>query len=248
MRTVDELTVRRAARAGLRRPASKNPLLRALVAFFVALVLVALQITFNPAAPQLTWLSAGAFFAVLAGVLILTRSTAIRRIEELRYRSSLLEDDLAHARLYWSQVEETLEAVRDYRTRGVVRPDEVVERVLESASVRCRAAIPGNVRLALIETTSDLYVLRYLAGDTDGFKTPVGTSCPSDRPLAEVLNDHARHWHHAPLTIEGRRYELALMTNSGLSEVDGWLVQQLAVLIELATGDATRAAVTLRAV
>lgn len=214
----------------------RDPLLRALVAFAIAgawgVVAAQLWAGSHESLGLVALIATGV--AVVAGILVLGKSTAIRRIWQLRLRNRALLDQVTRSQLYSDQLGETLESVARYRRDG--RSSDVIplcQRSMDGAVARASAVVSSPVRMYLVHSTPHTHSVKAAAGEAR-FGIEAGKSCPADRPLAEILPTLGRHWHVAECTVGGARHALVLIADRPLARVDEVLVDHMALAITLA--------------
>lgn len=220
---------------GLSRSVWEYPLIQSSISITVAVVATVAAIAFGTSSVLgLAAAGAAVMFAAVS-VLILGRSRAVLRIHTLRIRNKELHAKLARARIYSDELDDILQMVREFRSgRRVDQAGPLIQRILETAAVRCSAVCGGAVQFFIVRTTTE-HVVRWAAG-ADGLSYKAGASCSADRSLRDVVE--RMHVHHSisRLTIEGSSHSIVVVSEETLTDAETLLAERVAALIELAVG------------
>jgi hypothetical protein len=228
-----DLTPRRPA---LSRSPFRNPLVASLTCLAMAGAAGSVEAVLAPDL-GITWaviLRTIAAIGVAGAVLVLARSTAIRRIDSLRRRGRQQADELARMTLYSEQIGEALNAVGQFRDgRGQGDLLLLVESVMQASATRASAVFDPAVRLYLVQLSPHAYVVKAAAG-IERFGLEVGKQCVADRPLDDVLPRLGRYWYTAPILVGGSKYTLVLLSEERPMRLEREFVDQLAAVLSLA--------------
>lgn len=232
---MDEPTALRLRRPAMSTPLRGSPVLRATAAFGMAGML--------SVAPRFLDLHQTGWAALIiyglaataaaGGMLVLVKSAAIHKIEDLRTSSRRQLDELARLNLYSEQIGEGLRKALEFRSLPGTDLAPLIDRLLDSASVRASAAFDPTVRFYLVESTIRAHVVKARAG-IEPFAIDIGKSCPADRPLDEVAARLAPfHW-IAPVSLGRVPTSLVMLSDRELGPSDCNFVEQLALILSLA--------------
>jgi hypothetical protein len=223
------------------RPAHDNPVFQATVAFSIAFGLAFLALKLGAISPVRLLPLGVATVATVAGVLVLVRSVAIRRISQLSASQRILHYEVSCASAYFNHLSEMARLIETANAERMPL-NETVYAIIEATNTIVAGTRNETTRLALVRTTS-MFTVDYFAGEVLlGIKA--GKSCAADRSLDEVLDDIGRPYTRAGVTLHAIPYQLVLFTDTPTAEFDRRLVMSLATLLQMGAEALLEAEVT----
>jgi len=223
-------------RPAVRTSFSRSPLLRASLGLGLGTALAILPHLSGGsiASPQVLIPCALAVPALVAGVLVLLQSAAIRRIRRLGNNSREQLEELSRCMLYADEIEDALRGVLALREReGRADPMSLIEEMLGSAALRASVSQDSSIRLYLVETTVSHH--RVLArGGSEPLPIEVGKTCSVDRTLEEVAAGLGSFWEIVPVSWRsGGSCSLVMLSNRFPTRADCAFVQHLGLALSL---------------
>jgi len=218
-------------RPRLSQPFYDNPILQSTVAFSAAVlmgVLTTISFWADISRLAITGLALG---TAMAGLLVLIRSTARRRIAQLHAARNELRSDIVQGSAYLRRLPQILDTVASVHL-GHGSTDTAIATILDGSAAIISGTRDESCQLALIRTAQDFYHVDFLTG-SDFLGLRAGKSCPSDRPLDDVLDSKACPYFLVHFRMSASSYGLALLSETGPSEFDRQFVEGLAAAISL---------------